>query len=789
MSSRTFRVFISSTFADLVEERNALHRNVFPELARICEKAGCRFQAIDLRWGISDEAGLDHRTVEICLQEIARCQITSPRPNFIILLGDRYGWRPLPRQIEASEFEAVERAAEAIGLPALSLLRQWYRLDKNAVPSTYYLRPRAPEAAADYTQTDVWRSLVEIPLRKLLATCLPALSLSEERQLVYKQSLTEREITAGALRPNLADAHEHVFAYFRTIDTLERIEEMSGIVPLDLRQWTDRTPSGSLDVEGRAQLAALKARVRERLGETHCRTYLTHGTYEHLEELCRDVLRDLTGIIEGEISKLTTRDELESEVEAHRQFGSSRGGESRFRGREDLLERIAAYLATDELRRPLVVYGPAGSGKSALLARAAEQARSRSRDAIILQRFVGATPAATDASSLLQSLCAELGVRIGIRSAVPSEYRDLVGEFQERLGRAAAHRPVTIFIDALDQLSNADNAKALTWLPRNLPARAKLVVSVLGNPAEATDRDDPLHVILRWAKPGDLLPIGDFPLKEAATLLMEWLAADQRTLTSVQQSAVLAAFLRCPRPLFLALAAEEAKLWRSEDVPKMPAAASPEAMLGAIIRQMFDRLSEPVNHGPLLVHRALGYLAASRNGLAEGELIELLSTDREFFDAFVEKSRGIGQPLPEGIALLPAAVWVRFYADLQPYLTTRQADGATLITFYHRSLEVAARSQFLDVPSDAAQRHRQLADYFAKQDLFRLTPDELRTWVDKLPSRSRPVNGRKVAELPYHLIEIAKLLGNGDADSPYWHAVTDLLLDIHFLEAVTEAKS
>jgi hypothetical protein len=65
--TRTFRVFISSTFADLVEERDALQRHVWPELAKISGMAGCRFQAIDLRWGIPEEAGLDQRTPRICL--------------------------------------------------------------------------------------------------------------------------------------------------------------------------------------------------------------------------------------------------------------------------------------------------------------------------------------------------------------------------------------------------------------------------------------------------------------------------------------------------------------------------------------------------------------------------------------------------------------------------------------------------------------------------------------------------------------------------------------------------
>jgi len=46
-------VFVSSTFSDLVHERNALHADVWPALERYCEQCGFTFQAIDLRWGSS----------------------------------------------------------------------------------------------------------------------------------------------------------------------------------------------------------------------------------------------------------------------------------------------------------------------------------------------------------------------------------------------------------------------------------------------------------------------------------------------------------------------------------------------------------------------------------------------------------------------------------------------------------------------------------------------------------------------------------------------------------------
>jgi len=108
-ASETFRIFVSSTFSDLKEERNALQKQVFPKLRALCMQHGCRFQAVDLRRGVREEAALDQQTMKICLEEIARCQRVTPRPNFIVLLGDRYGWRPLPAEIAADEFEEILR--------------------------------------------------------------------------------------------------------------------------------------------------------------------------------------------------------------------------------------------------------------------------------------------------------------------------------------------------------------------------------------------------------------------------------------------------------------------------------------------------------------------------------------------------------------------------------------------------------------------------------------------------------------------------------------------------------
>ncbi len=86
---RAVRVFISSTFRDMHEEREELVKRVFPELRRRCEERGVAWGEVDLRWGVTDEEAAEGAVLPICLAEIEQT-----RPYFVGLLGERYGWVP-----------------------------------------------------------------------------------------------------------------------------------------------------------------------------------------------------------------------------------------------------------------------------------------------------------------------------------------------------------------------------------------------------------------------------------------------------------------------------------------------------------------------------------------------------------------------------------------------------------------------------------------------------------------------------------------------------------------------
>lgn len=102
---RAIRVFLSSTFRDMVAERNELCRRTFLELRKFCEERGVTFTDVDLRWGITEEQKTEGRVLPNCFDEICRC-----RPFFIGLLGERYG--STPEQVPADLIEREPWLAE-----------------------------------------------------------------------------------------------------------------------------------------------------------------------------------------------------------------------------------------------------------------------------------------------------------------------------------------------------------------------------------------------------------------------------------------------------------------------------------------------------------------------------------------------------------------------------------------------------------------------------------------------------------------------------------------------------
>ncbi len=96
--NRNIRIFLSSTFADLQEERSFLVKKTIPMLKQYCHKRGVTLSVIDLRWGITESDSRNGRVVELCMDEIRRT-----RPFFVGIVGGRYGWQPDAAYLEQNE--------------------------------------------------------------------------------------------------------------------------------------------------------------------------------------------------------------------------------------------------------------------------------------------------------------------------------------------------------------------------------------------------------------------------------------------------------------------------------------------------------------------------------------------------------------------------------------------------------------------------------------------------------------------------------------------------------------
>jgi hypothetical protein len=631
IETRTFRVFVSSTFDDLEEERNQL-LEVFDKLRIFCEQYGAQFQAIDLRWGVSDEAGLDQRTMEICLGEIRRCRATGIKPNFIVLLGSSYGWRPLPSRIAADEFEELRFHCSP---GDRAILKRWYVLDENAVPPEFRLQPRTGR----FADPREWTRL-EDQLREMLARAAKLAGCSEEKRLKYEASAVHQETYAGLSGDH--DDRRHVFGFFRR-----------------------SAESGDPRVE------QLKARLWESLPGN-----ITEFDRGDLKTLRRSVYKRIRRVILAELKRLGERTDFDLEIAAHDSFAIQRS--ARFQGRETALHVVEEYLADSDVR-PLVVLGPSGSGKSAVLAKVSLEYGGPAR---VLRRFIGISPQSTNGYALIASLCRQISLR-----EVPLDYAGLEVAFQDCLRCATATEPLMIFIDALDQLLPGDPARRFAWLPAVLPPHVKVVVSITDdaglNPHGATYRLETMSE------------------EDGAAALDAWLENAKRTLQPWQRETVLAHFAPSGLPLYLKMAAEEARLWTSYDSPER---CSLGDGVGGITDTLFRRLAAKSNHGPEFVERSLGYLAAARYGLAETEMLDILTQDDIVWEHLVQQ----GHHRPSR-RRLPVAIWSRFLLDLEPYLMQREATGEPLIAFYHQ--QFVERATRLRASPDA---HDTLAQYFRR---------------------------------------------------------------------------
>ena len=283
--SFNFRLFLSSTFSDFQIERNALEI-VFHGLEVYCAERGSSFEVVDLRWGVNPEVIRDQRTLDVCLEEIDRCRTTSPELNFLVLLGERVGWRPLPASIPADDMDLL---LNSLPQHECMFVKKWYRRDDNAMLAEWVLQSRLAEMDGEE-----WTA-IENGLRLALVGAAKAADLAPAHYRDWGDSVTFHEIRRAVLDPFAvsgrsvdsafcfvrravnADIEPSEYKIIKTLGT-----DLANSLPKgNIRSYEARWRDGSIaqeDVEGFC--VAVEACLKQRIDEVLAKS----GPYEPVAE-------------------------------------------------------------------------------------------------------------------------------------------------------------------------------------------------------------------------------------------------------------------------------------------------------------------------------------------------------------------------------------------------------------------------------------------------------------------------------------------------------------------------
>ncbi|MEW6366949.1 MAG: tetratricopeptide repeat protein [Acidobacteriota bacterium] len=605
--NRRIRVFVSSTFRDMVEDRNQLMTHAWPALRRLCRERQVEFVEVDLRWGITEAQSTRRETLKLCLDEIRAC-----RPFFICMLGERYGWVP--------------------GDDAF----------------TEDLKEEQPWLAG-----------------------------------LRGKSVTEMEILHGVL--NNPEMVQRTFFYFR-----------------DPAYAKTRGSDYLSDTEADAEKhEALKALIRD-----VCRTrhIPLRENYADPGQLAAMVLADLSAAVEAQFPKESIPDPLSKAAQEHEAFAETR--RRTYVGRAEYFEALDRHAVSGG--GPLVLLGDSGSGKSALLANWLAHWRQGHPEDFVVQQYVGGTADSANHWWLMGRVIAEIKRWSEDPEAQPSTCDDIRRDFPLWLAKArarAAHKGVRLILvlDALNQLDDQDHARLLGWLPEHpFSGPLRLVVSTL--PGKSGE-DDPLSAIRKrgWQE----LHIEPLTVEERRRLIVDYLARFGKTLDE-HRLVRLASAASADNPLYLKILLDDLRVTGThERLHQRLTDYLAATDIPSLLQQVLDRYQRDYERDrPGLVADVLGLIFASRRGLSETELLQLLR--------------------PADQAQLPPAIWTLLRAALEDSLV----DRGGILNFAHEFLRRAVGRTFAIDEKRSATLRLQLADYFEAQPITERSCDEL-PWLLK----------------------------------------------------------
>lgn len=495
----------------------------------------------------------------------------------------------------------------------------------------------------------------------------------------YKgHSVTALEIYHGVLKDPAMRCL--AYFYFRDPQTSQEIEK-------ELAKNLNYLPEPEVS---RIMLQSLKEQIRQS-------GYSIRENYIDAKNFGQMVLEDLWQAIDKRFPLPEVPTFLEQERLGHEAYAAAR--RKVYIGRKSYFRKIDDHVAGNGV--PLVLLGESGSGKSTLIANWVERYREKHPDDFVIMHFIGGTVYSADYTRIITRIMEEIKERYepekkdetkilsvignGVAEEIPADPVKLIEQFPFWLAKTTGKGRLILILDALNQLEDKDNAPDLGWLPIYFPPHIRVIVStVSGRSLEALEKRN-------WLT----LTIKPLTLKEKDKFITHYLKQYVKKLSPSLIKRITQA-QQTLNPLFLKSLLEELRIYGDHFTLEqrinyyLSAESTKDLYEKILVRWEQDYEREKKG----LVQEVMSLLWASRRGLSEVELLEILGSD--------------GVPFPR-------AYWSPLFLAAEESLFSRSG----LLDFFHDFIRRAVQDRYLnDAVIEQSIRYR-LINYFKNSSLDR----------------------------------------------------------------------
>ncbi len=210
------KAFLSSTFNDMIAERDFFIDTVFPMVKEFCRKHKIIFSYVDLLWGITEEEANEyHKTVSLCLK-----LVNETNPLFVCLLGDRYGWTPT--QSDVDEFDISQN--EGVSMTEMEILQAtqnlYYQGEKS--DTLFFLRDEKTILQLDKSEQEKY--IEEDNQKRAKLDKLRTFIKKAQNHTIYSATFNHQKSTFENFTSNGEDLAK--VAFNMIIDTLKNREDL-----------------------------------------------------------------------------------------------------------------------------------------------------------------------------------------------------------------------------------------------------------------------------------------------------------------------------------------------------------------------------------------------------------------------------------------------------------------------------------------------------------------------------------------------------------------------------------